>query len=55
MGVVAISFVELCSLLSGVTKNFRNFSEKEMMRRLLRGSSSRGSKEDENEVKKKSK
>ena len=30
MGVVAINFVEFGSLLFGVTKNFRNFSEKEI-------------------------
>ena len=30
MGVVAINFVEFGSLLFGVTKNFRNFSEEEI-------------------------
>ena len=49
MGVVAINLVEFFSLLFPVTKNFRNFQRKKMTRRLLRGSSSRGSKEKENE------
>ena len=44
MGVVAISFVELDSLLFWVTKNFRNF-QKKMKRLFLRGSSSQGSKD----------
>ena len=46
MGVVAISFVEFGSLLFEVTKNFRNFQK--TMKRFLRGSSSRSSKEKQN-------
>ena len=46
MGVVAINFVEFGSLLFEVTKNFRNFQK--IMKRFLRGSSSRSSKEKQN-------
>ena len=49
MGVVAINFVEFGSLLFQVTKNFRNFQKKKMMKRLLRGSSSRSSKDKQSE------
>jgi len=45
VGVVPINIVGFGSLLFGVTKNFRNFQSKKMMRRLFRGSLSRGSKE----------
>ena len=55
MGVVAINLVEFCSFLFEVSKNFRNFHRKKMMRRFLRGSSSRGSEGNENEEKKKPK
>ena len=48
MGVVAISLVEFGSLLFRVTKNFRKFQMKKMLKMLLRGSSSRGSKEKQN-------
>ena len=47
MGVVAINFIELGALLFEVTKNFRNFQK--MMKRFLRGSSSRSSKEKQSE------
>ena len=47
MGVVAINFVEVGSLLFEVTKNFRNFQK--MMKRFLRGSSSRSSKDMQSE------
>ena len=43
MGVVAINFVEVGSLLFEVTKNFRIFQK--IMKRFLRGSSSGSSKE----------
>ena len=43
MGVVAINFIEVGSLLFEVTKNFRLFQK--IMKRLLRGSSSQSSKE----------
>ena len=42
MGVVAISSVEVCSLLFCVTKNFRNFlEEKKMLRKVFQGGSSK--------------
>ena len=47
MGVVAINFVEFGSLLFEVTKNFRNFQK--IMKRFLRGSSSRSLKEKQSE------
>src|SRR3990170_2827642 len=47
MGIVAINFVELGSLLFKVTKNFRNFQK--MMKRFLRGSLSRSSKDKQSE------
>ena len=47
MGVVTINFVEFGSLLFEVTKNFRNFQK--MMKRFLRGSSSRSLKDKQNE------
>ena len=47
MGVVAINLVELCSLLFEVTKNFRIFQK--IIKRFLRGSLSRSSKEKQNE------
>ena len=47
MGVVAINFVEFGSLLFEVTKYFRNFQK--MMKRFLRGSSSRSSKDKKSE------
>ena len=53
MGVVAINFVEFGSLLFQVTKNFRNFQK--MMKRLLRGCSSRSSKDKQSEENKKPK
>ena len=41
MGVVATNFVEFCSLLFRVTKNFRNFlEERNMFRRMYQGGSS---------------
>ena len=46
MGVVAINFVEFGSLLFEVTKNFRI---QKMMKRFLRGSSSRSSKDKQSE------
>ena len=47
MGVVSINFVEFGSLLFEVTKNFRIFHK--IMKRFLRGSSSRSSKEKQSE------
>ena len=47
VGVVAINFIEVGSLLFEVTKNFRIFQK--IMKRFLRGSSSRSSKEKKNE------
>ena len=47
MGVVTINFVEFGSLLFEVTNNFRNFQK--MMKRFLRGSSSRSSKDKQSE------
>ena len=47
MGVVDINFIEVGSLLFEVTKNFRLFQK--IMKRLLRGSSSRSSKEKQKE------
>ena len=47
MGVVAINFVELGSLLFEVTKNFKK--NQKMMKRFLRGSSSRSSKNKQSE------
>ena len=47
MGVVAINFVEFGSLLFEVTKNFRIFQK--MMKRFLRGSLSRSSKDKQSE------
>ena len=47
MGVVTINFIEVGSLLFEVTKNFRLFQK--IMKRLLRGSSSRSSKEKQKE------
>ena len=53
MGVVAINFIEVGSLLFEVTKNFRLFQK--IMKRLLRGSSSRSSKEKQKEEEQKPK
>ena len=47
MGVVAINFVEFGSLLFEVTKNFRIFQK--LMKRFLRGSLSRSSKDKQSE------
>ena len=53
MGVVAINFVESGSLLFEVTKNFRNFQK--MMKRFMRGSSRRSSKDKQSEEDKRTK
>ena len=53
MRVVAINFVEFGSLLFEVTKKFRNFLK--LMKRFLRGSSSRSSKDKQSEEDKKPK
>ena len=53
MGVVAINFVEFGSLLFEVPKNFKKFQK--MMKRFLRGSSSRSSKDKQSEENKKPK
>ena len=53
MGVVTINFIEVDSLLFEVTKNFRLFHK--IMKRLLRGSSSRSSKEKQKEEEQKPK
>ena len=42
MGVVTINLIEVGSLLFEVTKNFRNFSEKNnMLRKMFQGGSSK--------------
>ena len=53
MGVVTINFIKFGSLLFEVTKNFRLFQK--IMKRLLRGSSSRSSKEKQKEEEQKPK
>ena len=53
MGDVTINFIEVGSILFEVTKNFRNFQK--MMKRFLRGSSSRSSKDKQSEENKKPK
>ena len=53
MGVVAINSIEVGSLLFEVTKNFRLFQK--IMKRFLRGSSSRSSKEKQKEEEQKPK
>ena len=53
MGVVAINFIEVGSLLFEVTKNFRLFQK--IMKRLLRGSSSQSSQEKQAKEKEKAK
>ena len=49
MGVVAINLVEFGSLLFRVTKNFKKIQREKMLKRLLRGSSTRSSKDKQSE------